>query len=292
MRSPAIAFVLALSACAHGTLRQEAGSASEWKRYRSVHFRIDVERWDRDPARLVAAFEELHAAVLASLVSEPVDIPGHLRVIVLASRLEVQEATCLYDIGGLFWISKLGEPVILLAAEDVDAIPQIIAHELTHYVSRYLFPRQPYWFAEGLAQFVEGVAKPDREGRRWAGADPTSGWFAGSVALTPAESLFRRESHGSFEDPYVTSWILYRFLWNQRGAQLSRYQRALSEGVAPDDAWSAAFPEWDPAKGKLRMLDNDLTAYQRAGRGLRWEVKAADVTRTFTLEKSPTRKCR
>lgn len=274
--------ILALAACTQAVRKSDPAAAASWQEYRSAHFLIDVAAWHRDPAHLVAAFEGLHAAVLAALVSEPVEIPGRVRVVVLASRRDLREMTGSDAIAGLFWVSRLGEPTILLAADDIDDIPQIIAHELSHYLSHYLFPRQPYWFAEGLAQFVEGVARPDKEGRRWAGADPASGWIAGSVKLTPVEDLFSRNSGGWFDDPYLTSWILYRFLWNERSAQLSRYQRELEEGTPPKEAWRAAFPEWDPATGRLRLLNNDLAQSQRSGRGLRWEVKIPRIDRTFT----------
>ncbi len=253
-----------------------------WREYGSKHFVIDVAGWNRDPAHLVAAFEELHGAVLAALVAEPVEIPGRIRVVVLSSRRNVMDIIGQRNMAALFRVDRLGEPTILLAAEDVDDLPQIVAHELTHYLSLYLFPRQPYWFAEGLAQFMEGVAKVDREGRRWAGAAPASGPAAGSVKLTRVEDLFEGRSSELFDDPFLTSWVLYRFLWNERSKQFSDFQRRLSAGEAPADAWRAAFPEWEAATGAIRRLNNDLFHYQQAGPGLRWEVKAGDVDRTFT----------
>jgi hypothetical protein len=178
----------------------------------------------------------------------------------------------------------LGEPTILIGAEDIEDVPQIVAHELAHHVSYYLFPRQQRWFAEGLAQFVESVAKADKQGRRWAGGDPTSGWVAGSVKMTPAEDLF--SSHGAglflFDNPYVTSWVLYRFLWNDRSAQFSNFQRHLSNGDAPEDSWRAAFPEWDPTKGTIRLMDGDLERHRRHARGMLFEVKVEQVDRAFT----------
>lgn len=282
------------------------GSGS-WREYRSRHFLIDVANGNGDPALLVGTFEELHATVRAALVAEPIDVPGRVRVVVLPSRRDLEQiggrkesphfltnvldpaVLGASDLGepALFWVSSLGEPTILLASEDLTDSPQAIAHELAHYLSRYLFPRQPYWFAEGLAQFVEGVARPDSQGRRWAGADPTSGQ-AGVVKLTPVESLMAGPSTGWFNDPYLTSWVLYRFLWNERSKSLAEYQRRLSDGEAPRDAWRAAFPEWDPDTGSLRRLDNDLARHRAAGRGVRWEVKVGAVDRTFTAVAAST----
>src|ERR1700704_340347 len=145
------------------------GGGRPWHEYQSQHFVIDVAGWDGEPAMLVAAFEELYAAVLAALIAEPVEIPARVRVVVLPRERDLVDYTGSRDVLGLFWVSPLGEPTILISADQVQHVPQIVAHELTHYVSSYLFPRQPFWFAEGLAQFVESVGKVDREGRRWAG---------------------------------------------------------------------------------------------------------------------------
>lgn len=272
-----------------------------WREIQSRHFVVDLAQSDRDPAQVVGTFEELYAAVLAALVGEPVDVPGRVRVIVLPSRRDRdaiagrrESPAFLTNVGdlallgtsflgepALFWISGLGEPTILVSDEDLSETPQAIAHELVHYLSRHLYPRQPYWFREGLALFVEGVGRRDGEGRRWAGVDPTTGQ-AGTIKLTPVTALMGGEAPGVFNDPYLTTYVLYRFLWNERSKQLADYQRRLSDGAPPRDAWNAAFPEWSLDGGALRKLDNDLARHQAAGRGLRWDVTAGEVDRTFT----------
>lgn len=263
-------------------------SGKPWHEYQSQHFVIDAAGWDREPAMLVAAFEELYAAVLAALVAEPVEIPARVRVVVLPRERDLVDYTGSRNVLGLFWVSPLGEPTILISADQVKNVPQVVAHELTHYVSSYLFPRQPYWFAEGLAQFVEGVGKVDGEGRRWAGSDPTGGWAAGAVKLARMAHLLAGQSGGYDVDPYLTSWVLYRFLWNNRSKQLSEYERRLMDGEAPQDAWRLAFPEWDVASGKVNSLDSQVSRHQVNGRGLRWEIKLGTVDRVFkSLPASP-----
>jgi hypothetical protein len=111
-----------------------------WREYRSQHFVIDVAGADREPALLVAAFEDLYAAVLAALIAEPVEIPAQVHVIVLPRESDLVDYTGSRDVAGLFWISDRGEPTILISGDQVEHVPQILAHELTHYVSSYLFP--------------------------------------------------------------------------------------------------------------------------------------------------------
>jgi tetratricopeptide (TPR) repeat protein len=274
--------VLGASAGAAGEERCSLAGGETWREYQSEHFLIDAAGWDHDPAHLVAVFEDLHAAVLATLVSEPVDIPARVRVVVLPHQRDLADYSGSTSVAGIFWVSPLAEPTILISADSVETVPQIVAHELTHLVSSYLFPRQPYWFAEGLAQFVEGVAKVE-DGRRWAGADPANGWIAGSVKLAPMASLLSGLVGGEWGvDPYVTSWVLYRFLWNERSKQLTAYQRHLMDGKSPGEAWRLAFPEWEIASGKVNALDYLLTQHQLSGRGVRWEIKAGNVNRSFT----------
>src|SRR5690349_779497 len=99
---PGILGILALAACTQAVRKSDPAAAASWQEYRSAHFLIEVAAWHRDPAHLVAAFEELHAAVLAALVSEPVEIPGRVRVVVLASRRDLREMTGSDAIAGLF----------------------------------------------------------------------------------------------------------------------------------------------------------------------------------------------
>ena len=256
---------------------------SRWRHYRSRHFVFDVAARNLDPALLVKTFEELHAAVLAALVSEPVEIPGRVHVVVLPREGDLFDYTGDRSVMGAFWISRFGEPTILVSAEKIRDVPYVVAHELAHHISSYLFPRQAYWFSEGLAQFVESVAKIDRDGKRWTGGDPSSGSIAGSIKLTRMEVLVGGGDRQRFDaNPYVTAWVLYRFLWNERSAHLAQYQRRLMEGDSPPAAWNAAFPEWNLDSGKIGLLDGPLHHHQVSGRGLRWEIKLGPVDTTFT----------
>jgi tetratricopeptide (TPR) repeat protein len=285
MRLPAAALVAAVHLLAPAPARAQGCSlpgGAQWSELRSAHFIVDLPAGKADPQKVVALLEELHAAVLAALVGEPVQVPGRVRVIALPSHGDLTEITRSREIEGLFWVSALEEPTILVTVGTLDALPDVVAHELAHHVSYYLFPRQPRWFAEGLAAFVETVARPDKQGRRWAGRQPESAWAANRVGLTPMESLLRWRAGGLLDDPQTTSWLLYRYLWNEHGKRFAEFERRLSDGEAPPAAWKAAFPEWDPAAGKLHLLDRALDRYRRTGRGLAWEVTLPAVDRPYT----------
>jgi hypothetical protein len=243
-------FLLASGAAAAGP-RCTLANGAPWQQFRSQHFVIDAAGFTGDPAKLVAAFEDLHAAVLAALVAEPVEIPSKLHAVVLPRERDLIDYTGSNDISGLFWASARGEPLILMSADQLESFPQVIAHELTHYISSYLFPRQSFWYAEGLAQLVESVGKPDRDGKRWAGGDAERGLDAGTIQFTSVQHLLYGNSFST--DDYLSAFVLYRYLWNEHPKELSAYQQKLMDGASPEDAWQAAFPcRWPTARWTWR----------------------------------------
>ena len=257
-----------------------------WREYRSKHFQILADE-ETNPTKLVASLEELHAAVLSALVDPALETPSRIRAVVLPARGDLANLLG-PNVGGIYFRAKYDhQPTILFSADSVNRLPQVLAHELAHLLSYYFFPRQTPWFAEGLAQFVESVAAADSQGRRWAGGQPMNGWAGRFVPLLETRQLFtaKRWPAGPF---YITSWLLYRYLWNQRSAQFTDYQRHLGTGESPDDAWRSSFPEWDPAKGTTMGLDTKLEYYQRhAAEGLRWEVKIGPIDRSYSSAAAP-----
>jgi len=207
-----IAFVgsLVLAACAHAPAPREDGCSlpgrGQWREYVSKHFLIDAEE-GADPGKLVAAFEELRAAVVRALLTAPIEVPTRVRVVALPTREDVRRVL---GTRGVFMMTNLDrEPTIVISAEDVNSVPQIVAHELAHMVSYHVLPRQKFWFAEGLAQFVESVATIDAEGRRWAGRQPRNTSSAGQIRLMPTEALFNSDpKQGETHAFYLTSWLL------------------------------------------------------------------------------------
>jgi len=92
--------------------------------------------------------------------------------------------------------------------------------------------------------------------------------------------------HSYDVDAYLTSWVLYRFLWNNRGKQLSEYQQRLMDGVRTGCVASHVSRVGLAAQGHL--LDWEVGRHQLNGRGLRWEIKIGAVDRVFrSLPASP-----
>src|SRR6266567_6564341 len=261
-------------------------SAGDWHEYQSKHFTLVTDGGGVRATVAVQQLEELHALVVQALVGEQVEIPGRVRVIAFSDPSRFESLTGKWYVSGLATVSNLGELTIVYATEGLKAVPETVAHELAHHVSWYLFPRQPRWFSEGLAEFIQTVATERLDessatgthvnrgtrgsGGRWAGLAPREMLLAlHSAAPLPSKELL--EWRGAIDEAnparfHMSSWLLYHWLWNDRPKQFTSFQQRLSAGELPDAAWRAEFPEWDPARpATLGTLDEALERYRRAG---------------------------
>jgi len=277
---------------AHAGFRCSAKGGPEWREYRTKHFLLDTDL-RRQPAEvLIRSLEKMHALELQALVGEQLEIPGRLRVVAFSSPSQFDEMLAIRNVAGYFKVSSLAEPLIVLPVAGFEADPETIAHELAHYISRYLFPRQPTWFAEGLAQFVQTVASLPQDNEPATGSHMVRGahTWPGSVGILPRSRSFWlgntdqiavekllawNGGHDSSGSHHLSSWLLYHWLWNNRSKALTDFQQRLSNGDDPVGAWRAAFSEFDPAKpDALAKLDQHLADYRKAARYAFYRVKA------------------
>lgn len=276
----AAAVVLLLAACHRllpGSARCSASGGTQWRELRSRHFVVDTDLDPAAAAALVADLERIQALVTVALAGEPREIPGYVRVIAPA-RVATFSSLVPPRAGGYFAIGMLGEPTVLLHPVALRRDPEVIAHELAHHFAWYFFPRQPRWFAEGLAQFVQTVASDTPPYANAVGVVPRMR----ARALRDADQLPARWILGwrgdtADEDLYqLWSWVLYHWLWNQRPRQLADFQRRLAGAEDPAAAWTAAFPDLDPSDAKaLEVLDSELDAHRRRGELVYYRVTAA-----------------
>ncbi len=290
----------ALAACAHQTsFRCEAHGGAAWSEYRSRHFVVDTDANPERAARLVDLLETLRLLDMKALVGDELEIPGRVRVVALASDFAFRDLAG-NDLGGYYRLAQFGEPTIVIPISAIGNGAETLAHELSHYLSSYLFPDQPRWLNEGLAEFVQTLAsrpEPLQEAltgshmvgvskapRHSVGRIPENlrQWSA-SVSPIPMRDLLRWGGAEDRDVPglyHASSWLLYHWLWNQRGGQLTDFQKRLMNGEAPAAAWLAAFPEYDPAHpATLTALDDELDRYRRGKGAVSYAVEGtADVS--------------
>lgn len=277
--------------------------AEAWREYRSAHVVLATDVPRERAALLVAELEKLHALVLAALFGEGVDVPGRVHVVAFSDPRRFEELAPPHA-DGYVTTGGLGDVAIVFPYQGWGPVPEVLAHELAHRISRHHFPRQPRWFSEGLAMFVQTVARV-HDGEHTAplgshlvrGVRGGAGRYAGlaspelllgvraSLDVSAKELL---EWRGAIDDAdpgrfHAKSWLLYHWLWNQRSSQFTAFQERLASGEAPGAAWRAAFPEWDPARPEsLEGLDRALAAYWKAGRYAPYPVDVSQVDAAFT----------
>jgi hypothetical protein len=287
--------LLACAACAGSNANITPRTANfDWTELRSAHFILDTDASDAEAAAIIAKLEKLRALVLQAMVGEQVLIPGHIRVLAPRNNGAFLDISG-QDVAGKYYLGPDDVPFIAVAADDFSSGSlETIAHEVTHAVSFYLFPEQPRWFAEGIAQFTQTVGNNadtrdatigTRIGNRAiaanaAGAVPRFYEFATADpgAIVPPAQLF--EWHG-VEDPaitgryHLTSWLLYHWLWNKRSKAFAAFQKQLGDGVDWQKAWRDNLPEFDlDNPGQMKELENQLRDYRKQGRFTTFQVKA------------------
>jgi tetratricopeptide (TPR) repeat protein len=279
-RSLARAVLLALACSAFRLFAADA----PWTEFKTDHFILDTDA-PENANLMMASLEKARATDIAVLVGGDVDLPGHIRVIAPASQGMFLEMAGDW-VGAFYDHGPYSEPVVLAPTKAFFTEPETIAHELAHAVSFYLFPEQPHWYAEGLAAFVETVAALPAVNASNLGSHivhaGTSGngvggiprgyggaILEGSFAVPSAQLLVWKGT----EDPAVpgryhfASWMLYHYLWNQRGKELAAFQKRLLDGEGFKSAWLASFANLDPGNAaQMKALDDAIFEYGKSGR--------------------------
>lgn len=298
--STLLAAPAARAASAPPAPRCTLSDAGDWREYRTAHFVLATDVPRRRVPALAQQLEEVHALVVEALFGEPVQIPGRVRVVAFASARPFEELAPAGRTG--YGLSSAGERWIVFRYDGPEP-GAAFAHELTHAISWHRFPRQPAWFREGLAQFMETVgeaqdtvraslfesllSRSDRgSGRRWAGfASPElaerARWSTplGSSELLGWRGPVDEADPGRF---HASSWVLYHWLSSAREKQLSAYEDRLAANEDPAAAWAAAFPEFDPAKpGALARLDRELAGYRNGSHYEPFRIRPGKVDASF-----------
>ena len=273
-----------------------AQGGPEWREYKTAHFLLDTDMSRSKVEGLIKSLETMRGLVLNGLFNEDVDLPGHVRVVAPSSPSDFTALAGSSNVGAYFKMSWQDESLIVMPVVGSRASDELVAHELAHLLSHYQFPEQPTWFGEGLAAFFQTVAKREEQRRDASsqfshivrggsthgasvGVMPTDFMYAFSdnQQVAPVRELLEwrgAQSTGSAARFHLSSWLLYHWLWNQRGKQFAAYQKRLADGDDPDAAWRAAFPEYDPARpATLASLDHALSAYAKSARYAFYKVK-------------------
>jgi tetratricopeptide (TPR) repeat protein len=216
-------------------------------------------------ARLSALeLEQLRSALLLAWGGQG-DTPGQLEVIAVRSDSELEEFIPGASLEA-FLDSTGRTPLLVISGEGEHLLErpearQVQAHELAHYLSRYVMVRQPRWLAEGLATYFQTVRFSSLRTKA------TFGWFHGGYyaylhhhGLLTLEELWLWDerpftSAGEALPYYASSWLWVMYLMERHPERFLDFRVRLARAEEPRQAWDAAFQG-------VAGLEEDFTRYE------------------------------
>jgi tetratricopeptide (TPR) repeat protein len=270
-----------LTGCAGpGRFVCEARGGRPWHLYRTAHFDVFSDAEGFQVVALGGWLERVVTRLTAGLAGEGAEVPAErVRVIALDDPDAFRDLAP-PGFGGYFIQVGAQAPTVVLPIRLSEQVPQIVAHELAHHVSRFFYPHQPLWFAEGMAASFELAA----------GGRPGAGWSGGAAPTALALDRIARQPQAGGQPPklpldprtlltattypegvqtgqfHAACRLLYTWLRNERPAALDAFQRRLKGAEPPLSAWLSAFPDLAPGDdAAMAALTVTLEKYRDRG---------------------------
>jgi tetratricopeptide (TPR) repeat protein len=163
----------------------------------------------------------------------------------------------------------------------------VLKHELTHHLAASIFKRQPKWFAEGVAQFLETVRPSDDGKSVLIGAvnlDALTKYKrVRSLKVADAlkwEGTLDSKDEMSIHGYYGLSWMMVHWLFNEHPDQFTQLQVLLSKGIDSEKAWKVI----QPGLGTTDV-DGAIQAYALHGNYQEFQAPFVAPTATGFTEK-------
>jgi hypothetical protein len=163
----------------------------------------------------------------------------------------------------------------------------ILRHELVHDLAASIYRRQPRWFAEGLAQFLETVRTGEDGKTVLVGAANLSAIqkYRSFRSLRVADALgwsgkLDGMPEATIHGLYGLSWVMVHWLYNEHPDQFAQLQGLLARGIDPDKAWKIILPD-------LKTADLDVALNQYLSHGNYQEYLAPFTDPRPPLEEIP-----
>jgi tetratricopeptide (TPR) repeat protein len=259
-----------------GGLASAGEPESGWRELQTAHINLRTDLGSADARRAALRVERTRAALLAAgWPGAKLLQPERVEVVVFANGLEFEHHFGRQAVG-VFLHGEYPPTAFLYGAPEtwehretlaLEETTSVLKHELVHHLAAYFFRRQPRWFAEGLAQFLETL--------RFSEDGKTA--TVGEINLQALKSYNRyrtltvtdvlgwggkTDAHdeATVAGLYGLSWLLVHWLYNTHLEDFARYETLLAKGIEPDKAWKVAFPSLVVA-----TIDAELNHYAHHG---------------------------
>ena len=163
LRAAAAASLAALAGCSLGPkgFVCPAHGGPPWRELTSRSFRVATDLEPADARALVEQLERKRAAI-ARAIALPADRqPGRLDVVAFATRDEFTEWSMAVNQAGLFYRDSFGRQRALFGGGLGSELRRVVTHELAHHLADHAMLRQPRWFAEGFATYLETASQSE-----------------------------------------------------------------------------------------------------------------------------------
>ena len=125
----------------------------------------------------------------------------------------------------------------------------VLRHELVHHLAASIYRRQPRWFAEGLASFLETVRTGEDGKTVVVGAVNLTAMqnYRSFRSLRVADALAWSGKLDGLPEAHIhglygLSWVMVHWLFNEHPEQFEQLQGLLARGIDPDKAWRIILP--------------------------------------------------
>jgi hypothetical protein len=234
-----------------------------WRELSTPTFVVKTDL-DAAEARALVTLLELQRDAIAAVLGLARDrASGQLEVVAFATEREFQEWGIVGSQVGFFYRDDYGRQRAVIGGRLDGETRRIMAHELAHFVSAHMVVRQPYWFSEGVAQYLETVSRS--ESRPRAGLPPDGFPQFLETRLLPSRSLLTWQgTEVPQEQAHASSWLLVHYLLDAHPLEFGAFRQRLARAEEPWAAWNATFPEWSlRVPGATKRLDAALKGYLR-----------------------------
>lgn len=259
------------------TLRREflrfdadESSATRWHDIETDTFKLTTDLpadQARQGAQLIA---QSLVAVSAMFGRAPVINAGKIEIIAFASDMEFERVFGT-RIAGITFSGPEGSTLFVYGSPakwferqrvDVQGTNSVVQHELAHAVLRRYFPKQPRWFAEGMADFLETAEWYDDDNVRIGELNVQAYISYSKFRAVSVHDMLHwsgfGEREGTTHGLYGLSWMFIHWAFDAQLPMLGKYFFLLSKGD-PEAAWAQTF-------GPLTdSLDSTLHQYAKVG---------------------------
>ena len=262
-----------------GALLLAAGAGAEsaptgWTEVQTAHVTLKSDLRPDDARRAAQAVERSRTALIAAAWAGAKLQPERIEVVVFAKQSDFWRYFG-NRVSGLFVHGQYPPTAFLYGPPEkwehratlaLEETTSVLKHELAHHLAAFIYQRQPRWFSEGLAQYLETLRIAEDGKTAVLGEVNLQALSAYNHVHVKVDDALAWSGKFDAQDEvmtaglYGTSWLLVHWLSNTHPSEFIQYQTLLAKGIDPAKAWKVVFPN-------LSTSDIDTQLHQYADHG-------------------------